>query len=121
MREIALDGSRSNEMVVTTVNQIMDNGKNCDGKSSLSFARAEVQKYLPQDLLPKITILLQDSGDVTISPRELTRSELTRSDWSRRLTRSDWSTIDEKVKQMGGLWISSRARGHWIIPFSRAN
>jgi len=109
------------EMVVPNVNQIIDDGKNCDGMSSSSFARAEVQKYLPQDLLRKVTILLQDSGYVTISPRELTRHELKRYDWGRQLTRSDWGRFNEKVKQMGGLWISNVRFSHWSIPFSRAN
>ena len=35
--------------------------------------KIEVQKHLPQDLLPKVTMLLQDPGYVTISSRELTR------------------------------------------------
>jgi len=67
--------------------------------------KTEMQKHLPEDLLPKITILLQDSGYVTISPIELTRY--------------DWRRFNEKVKQMGGLWIFDGARAHWSIPWSQ--
>jgi len=64
-----------------------------------------VQKHLPEDLLPKVTILLQDTGYVTISPIELTKYE--------------WRQFNEKVKQMGGLWIFDGARAHWSIPWSQ--
>jgi hypothetical protein len=66
--------------------------------------KTEVKKHLPEDLLSNVTILLQDSGYVTISPRELTRS--------------DWRRFNEQVKQMGGLWILKGARAHWSIPWS---
>ena len=87
------------------MNQILDNGKNFDGKSSSNFSRADVQKYLPQDLLPQVTILIQDSGYVTIKPRELTRH--------------DWARLNEIAKQMGGIWISNNRFSHWSIPLSR--
>jgi hypothetical protein len=64
----------------------------------------EVKKHLPEDLLSKVTILLQDSGYITISPRGLTRG--------------DWRRFNEKVKQMGGLWILEGSRAHWSIPWS---
>jgi hypothetical protein len=67
--------------------------------------KAEVQKHLPEDLLSRVTILLQDSGYVTISPIEMTRY--------------DWHRFNEKVKQMGGLWIFDGARAHWSIPWSQ--
>ena len=67
--------------------------------------KIEVQKHLPEDLIPKVTILLQDSGYVTISPRELTRYE--------------WRRFNEKVKHMGGLWIFDGAHAHWSIPWSQ--
>jgi hypothetical protein len=67
--------------------------------------KTELRKYLPGDLLPKVTILLQDSGYVTISPIKLTRYE--------------WRRFDEKVKQMGGLWTFDHARAHWSIPWSQ--
>jgi hypothetical protein len=67
--------------------------------------KTELRKYLPGDLLPKVTILLQGSGYVTISPIELTGYE--------------WRRFDEKVKQMGGLWIFDGARAHWSIPWSQ--
>ena len=66
--------------------------------------KTEVQKHLPQDLLTNVTILLQDSGYVTISVKEMTRY--------------DWRRFNEKVKQMGGLWIFDGARAHWSIPWS---
>jgi hypothetical protein len=88
------------------------------GKSSSRFACAEVQKYLPQDLLSKVTILLQDSGYVTISRREKSSMRPRSNFW---LTGSDWDRLDERVKQMGGLWISDGRFSHWSIPFSRAN
>jgi hypothetical protein len=67
--------------------------------------KKEMQKHLPIDLLQKVTILLQDSGYVTISPKKLTRYE--------------WRQFNQKVKQMGGLWIfDAHARSHWSIPWS---
>ena len=85
------------------MNQITDK-KNQDEHIS-RFACAEVQKHLPQDLLPQVTVLLQDSGYVTISPRGLERH--------------DWHRIDEKVRQIGGQWVSNERYNHWSIPFSR--
>ena len=67
--------------------------------------KMEMQKHLPRYLLPKVTILLQDSGYVTISNIELTRRE--------------WSRFNEKVKQMGGLWIFDGDFKHWSIPWIR--
>jgi hypothetical protein len=67
--------------------------------------KAEMQKHLPEDLLPKVTILLQDSGYVTISPIILNRYE--------------WRRFNEKVKQMGGLWLFDGGRAHWSIPWSQ--
>jgi hypothetical protein len=67
--------------------------------------KTEVKKHLPEDLLPKVTILLQDSGYVTISPKELSRY--------------DWRRFNQKVKQMGGLWIPNGIQAHWSIPWSQ--
>jgi hypothetical protein len=67
--------------------------------------KIEMKKYLPENLLPKVTILLQDTGYVTISPIELTRYE--------------WRQFNEKVKQMGGIWMFDGARAHWSIPWSQ--
>jgi len=67
--------------------------------------KTEVQKHLPEDLLPNVTILLQDTGYITISPIELTGY--------------DWRRFNEKVKQMGGLWLFDGARAHWSIPWSQ--
>jgi hypothetical protein len=67
--------------------------------------KTEMQKHIPKDLLPKVTILLQNSGYVTISPSDLSRSE--------------WRRFNEKVKQMGGLWLFNGARAHWSIPWTQ--
>jgi hypothetical protein len=67
--------------------------------------KREVQKHLPEDLLSKVTILLQDTGYVTICPIELNRY--------------DWRRFNEKVKQMGGLWLFDGARAHWSIPWAQ--
>jgi hypothetical protein len=68
------------------------------------YNKKELKRNLPKDLLSKVTILLQDSGYVTISPVEMTRYE--------------WGQFDEKVKQMGGLWIFKSSQSHWSIPWS---
>lgn len=67
--------------------------------------KAELRKHLPDDLLPKVRILLQETGYVTISPFELTRSE--------------WRRFNEKVKQMGGLWTFDYSNACWSIPWSQ--
>jgi hypothetical protein len=67
--------------------------------------KTEVQRHLPEDLLSKVTILLQDTSYVTISPK--------------RLTRSEWRRFNEKVSQMGGLWIFGEVNAHWSIPWSQ--
>ena len=85
--------------------QSSDSRNENKGRSSSRSARFDVEKFLPEDLLTEITVLFQDSGYVTISPRELTKS--------------DWYRINESVKQMGGVWISNDRFSHWSIPFSR--
>jgi hypothetical protein len=92
-----------NDVGVIEMSQIIDT-RNRDEHSS-RFACEEVRKHLPQDLLPQITVLLQDSGYITISPRVLTRA--------------DWRRVNQKVRQMGGLWVSKERNNHWSIPFSR--
>jgi len=67
--------------------------------------KTEMKNHLPGYLLPKVTILLQDSGYVTISPN--------------KFTKQDWRRFDSKVKQMGGLWISNGAQSCWSIPWSQ--
>ena len=68
------------------------------------LACAEVQKHLPQDLLPQVTVLFQESGYVTISSRDLSRK--------------DWRNMNGKVKRLGGLWIPKGRFSQWSIPFS---
>jgi hypothetical protein len=41
--------------------------------------KTEVQKHLPEDLLSKVTLLLQDSGYVTVSPKDLTGYDCARA------------------------------------------
>ncbi|MFP3952121.1 MAG: hypothetical protein ACLFVP_08310 [Candidatus Bathyarchaeia archaeon] len=65
--------------------------------------KIELRKRLPEELLAKVTILLQDSGIVTISPVALTRKE--------------WRQINEKIKRMGGLWSLAGAHSHWSLPW----
>ena len=96
---------RIKEKVVTLVNEETDFEEKGNEKTSSSFARSEVIKFLPQDLLSKITIFLQDSGYVTISPRDITRPE--------------WDKLNESVNRMGGIWVSGHRSGHWSIPYSR--
>ena len=69
--------------------------------------KTEMKNNLPRYLLPKVTILLQDSGYVTISPN--------------KFTKQDWRRFNEKVKQMGGLWIPDGAHAYWSIPWSQKN
>ena len=64
----------------------------------------EIQKHLPADLIPKVTILLQDSGYISISPNKLNGVE--------------WRRFNEKVKQMGGIWLFDSTHPHWSIPWS---
>lgn len=92
---------------VDTVYQIIDNRKNGNGRPDLRSVLAEVVKYLPSDLLPKVTILLQGSGYVTIKPT-----------W---LDRTDWGRFNDRIKRLGGLWISNYRYSHWSIPLSQAN
>ena len=73
-------------------------------KHNSSIACAEIRKNIPRDLLPFITVLLQDSGYVTISPLELTRP--------------DWDRLNKKINRMAGIWVSGSRSGHWSIPYT---
>ncbi len=74
-------------------------------KPSAGYVRTEVERGLPGDLLSKVTILLQDSGYVSVSPRGLSRDE--------------WVRVEECVRRMGGVWVSSGRFSRWSIAFSR--
>lgn len=74
------------------------------GKFITGFECEQVKRYIPIDLQSKVTILLQDSGYVTISPGFLSRP--------------DWRRLNESIKQIGGIWVSSGRFSHWSIPFS---
>jgi hypothetical protein len=72
------------------------------GRPKSKTAFSEVLEYLPKDLLTKVTILLQDSGYVSIKPM--------------RLARADWYKLDRSIKKMGGIWVSNKCFSHWSIP-----
>jgi hypothetical protein len=78
-------------------------GSRPDSRSVFS----EVLSYLPNDLLTGITILLQDTGYVTIKPTNMARS--------------DWYRFDRSVKKMGGVWVRDAGFSHWSIPLTRPN
>ncbi|MGD0802788.1 MAG: hypothetical protein ABSA11_01790 [Candidatus Bathyarchaeia archaeon] len=81
--------------------------KNPQGRPDSKTVFSDVIKYLPNDLLIGITILLQDTGYITIRPI--------------KLARMDWSRLDRSVKKMGGIWVSSTSLSHWSIPLTRLN
>ena len=63
-----------------------------------------IMKQLPLYILQKVTVLIQESGYVSISPKGLSKP--------------DWLLVNEKVKEMGGFWVSSGGYNHWSIPLS---
>lgn len=77
---------------------------NPNGRPDSRAIFSEVLSYLPSDLLTGITILLQDTGYVSIRPI--------------KLTRSDWYRLDRSVKKMGGVWVSNVGLSHWSIPMA---
>jgi len=87
--------------------------------------KTELRKYLPGDLLPKVTILLQDSGYVTLPGDLLPKVTILLQDSGYvtispiELTRYDWRRFNEKVKRMGGLWIFDGGHAHWSIPWTQ--
>jgi len=72
------------------------------GRPNSKTAFSEVIEYLLKDLLTKVTILLQDSGYVSIKPI--------------RLAGADWYKLDRSIKKMGGIWVSNTRFSHWSIP-----
>ena len=73
-------------------------------KNDAKYACSEVRKLLPKDLLPYVTVLFHNSGYVSVCPRQLERS--------------DWIRMNDKVRRLGGIWISNQKHSHWSIPFS---
>lgn len=73
-------------------------------KTDANFACSEVRNLLPRDLLPYVVVLFQDSGYVTVCPRQLERT--------------DWIRMNDQVRRLGGIWISNQKHSHWSIPFS---
>jgi len=79
--------------------------ENLLGRPDSRAVFSEVLGYLPKDLLTEVTILLQDSGYVSVKPI--------------RLARADWYRLDRIVKKMGGIWVSNTRFSHWSIPLTR--
>ena len=77
--------------------------KNKEKKDS-NDSHLMIVNQLPQDLLHQVAVLIQDSGTVSIRPK--------------RLSRSDWGRINDKVREMGGVWVSHGEVNHWQIPLS---
>ena len=89
------------------MNPISYDEKSDNGRPNSKTVFSEVLKYLPNDLLTEITILLQDSGYITIRPI--------------KLARADWYRLDRSVKKMGGLWVPHAGFSHWSIPLAHLN
>ena len=94
-------------MIVQQVESISFNEKNRGGRPDSKTVFSDVIKYIPNDLLTGITILLQDSGYITIRPI--------------KLARIDWYRLDRSVKKMGGVWVRGARLSHWSIPLTRLN
>jgi hypothetical protein len=94
-------------MSIELVERISYNEKNSSGRPNSKTVFSDVIKCLPNDLLTGITILLQDSGYITIRPI--------------KLARVDWYRFDRSVKKMGGIWVSNTSLNHWSIPLTRPN
>ena len=89
------------------MNPISYDEKSDNGRPNSKTVFSEVLKYLPNDLLTEITILLQDSGYITIRPI--------------KLARADWYRLDRSVKKMGGIWVTHAGFSHWSIPLAHLN
>lgn len=94
-------------MSIEPAGSIAFNEKPLDGRPDSQTVFSEVLSFLPGDLLTGITILLQDTGYVTIRPI--------------KLARADWYRLDRSVKEMGGIWVSGSGFSHWSIPLTRHN
>jgi hypothetical protein len=94
-------------MSIQQIAHISYNEKNHSGRPDSKTVFSDVIKYLPNDLLTGITILLQDTGYITIRPI--------------KLARMDWYRLDRSVKKMGGIWVSGTSLSHWSIPLTRPN
>jgi hypothetical protein len=92
---------------VQQIEHISYNEKNHSGRPDSKTVFSDVIKCLPNDLLTGITILLQDTGYITIRPI--------------KLARMDWYRLDRSVKKMGGVWVSGTRLSHWSIPLTRLN
>jgi hypothetical protein len=94
-------------MRIEPVGGLAFNESRPDGRPDSRSVFSEVLRYLPVDLLTDITILLQDTGYVTIRPI--------------KLARADWCRLDLSVKKMGGIWVRGSGFSHWSIPLTRLN
>ena len=94
-------------MSIQQIAHISHNEKNHSGRPDSKTVFSDVIKYLPNDLLTGITILLQDTDYITIRPI--------------KLARMDWYRLDRSVKKMGGLWVPHAGFSHWSIPLTHPN
>ena len=94
-------------MSIEQIEHISYNEKNNSGRPDSKTVFSDVIRFLPNDLLTGITILLQDTGYITIRPI--------------KLARMDWYRLDRSVKKMGGIWVSGTSLSHWSIPLARPN
>ena len=75
----------------------------CEAKKVFS----QVFKRIPEELLTEVTILIHDSGFISIKPK--------------RLARVDWYRINRHIRNMGGIWVSNSSFSHWRLPYAYAN
>jgi hypothetical protein len=93
-------------MRLEQVKQVSYN-ENHSGRPNSKTVFSEVLKFMPNDLLTEITILIQDTGYVSIRPV--------------KLARVDWCRLNRSVKKIGGIWVSNARYSHWSIPLTSLN
>ena len=94
-------------MSIQQIEHISCTERNYSSRPDSKSVFSTVIRCLPNDLLTGITILLQDSGYITIRPI--------------KLARMDWYRLDRSVKKMGGVWIRGSSLSHWSVPLTRLN
>ena len=94
-------------MSIHQIEHISYNEKNYSDRPDSKSVFSNVIRCIPNDLLTGITILLQDTGYITIRPI--------------KLARMDWYRLDRSVKKMGGVWVHGSSLSHWSIPLTCLN
>jgi hypothetical protein len=94
-------------MSIQQVDHVSFNENNFTGRPDSKSVFLDIIRCLPNDLLTGITILLQDTGYISIRPI--------------KLARVDWYRLDRSVKKMGGVWVRGSSLSHWSIPLTRRN